>query len=166
MCWFKELMEYAAEYKSKPEIMKHITKKIEHFIEKAEKVLPDEVEELHCDLEMVIHGPHFTEYTAEKAVAEMKNDDNTVGAHWSLDETTAVAEAKGIDFETKRYNMYDWFYTMNMFYSDFFMLNRGDLTKVAEESVLWLDDKDAPEGKSYLYYKAMKKGKLMESGRS
>lgn len=26
--------------------------------------------------------------------------------------------------------------------------------------------KDAPEGKSYLYYKAMKKGKLMESGRS
>lgn len=107
-----------------------------------------------------------TEYTAEKAVAEMKNDDNTVGAHWSLDETTAVAEAKGIDFETKRYNMYDWFYTMNMFYSDFFMLNRGDPTKVAEESVLWLDDKDAPEGKSYLYYKAMKKGKLMESGRS
>ena len=97
---------------------------------------------------------------------EMKNDDNTVGAHWSLDETTAVAEAKGIDFETKRYNMYDWFYTMNMFYSDFFMLNRGDPTKVAEESVLWLDDKDAPEGKSYLYYKAMKKGKLMESGRS
>lgn len=164
MCWFTELMEYAAEFKNESEVMRHITKRIASFLEEAEKAMPEEVEELRCDLEIAIHGPHFTEYTSEMAVAEMVNADNTVGGHWSLDETTAVAESKGLDFETKKYNMYDWYYTMNMIYSDFFMFHRGEPTKVAEMSVLWLEDKDAPEGKSYLYYKAMKNAKLKEAG--
>lgn len=165
MCWFQELMEYAAEYKSAPEVMLNITKRLGSFIHKMDEYCPDEVDELQCDLEMMIYGPHFTETSVEQAVAEMRNEDGTTGPHWTLDETMSVAKAKSIDFAVKKYNIYDWYYSMNMWYSDFYPLHRGEPNRVAEMVILWLEDKDAPEGKSYLYYKAMKKAKEHKYGR-
>lgn len=37
------------------------------------------------------HGPHFNEEHARKAVNKMENEDGTRGQHWSLEETTALA---------------------------------------------------------------------------
>lgn len=167
MNWFEELMEYAAdEYKNSPDVMRVISKKIGKFIQEMETEHVEETEELHCDLDMIIYGPHFTEFSAERAVAEMKNDDGTVGEHWNVDETTTAASNKGIDFDMAKFNIYDWYYTMNMIYSDFYLFHQGDANKVVEMSLLWLKDKDAPEGKSYLYYKTLKRAKMKAANKA
>lgn len=37
------------------------------------------------------HGPHFNEEHARKAVSKMENEDGSRGQHWSIEETTALA---------------------------------------------------------------------------
>lgn len=63
------------------------------------------------------HGPHFNEEHARKAVNKMENEDGTRGQHWSLEETTALANQYGIRLDEK-INKYDWYVALNMVYSD------------------------------------------------
>lgn len=58
----------------------------------------------------------FTPEMAYNWTSKMKNEDGTTGAHWTLEQTTAVAEKMGIKFE--HISPYCWFATMNMYYSD------------------------------------------------
>lgn len=43
------------------------------------------------------HGPHFDEEMARKAVSKMENVDGSRGPHWSLEETTTLANQHGIN---------------------------------------------------------------------
>jgi len=45
---------------------------------------------------------HFDMSTAQKWVDGMKNDDGTHGAHWTIEQTTAVAESLDIPLDPKR----------------------------------------------------------------
>lgn len=54
------------------------------------------------------HGPHFNDEHARKAVSKMENEDGTRGQHWSLEETTALANQYGIRLDEK-INKYDWY---------------------------------------------------------
>ena len=65
------------------------------------------------------HGPHFDETCANKAVSGMVNEDGTTGPHWSLAETTSVANQYGVKL-TEKFNKYDWFVALNMVYSDYY----------------------------------------------
>lgn len=65
------------------------------------------------------HGPHFNEEHARKAVNKMENEDGTRGQHWSLEETTALANQYGIRLDEK-INKYDWYVALNMVYSDYY----------------------------------------------
>lgn len=65
------------------------------------------------------HGPHFDEEMARKAVSKMENEDGSRGPHWSLEETTALANQHGINLNG-RFNRYDWYVALNMIYSDFY----------------------------------------------
>lgn len=47
------------------------------------------------------HGPHFNDEHARKAVSKMENEDGTRGQHWSLEETTALANQYGIRLDEK-----------------------------------------------------------------
>lgn len=58
------------------------------------------------------HGPHFNEEHARKAVNKMENEDGTRGQHWSLEETTALANQYGIRLDEK-INKYDWYVALN-----------------------------------------------------
>lgn len=58
------------------------------------------------------HGPHFNDEHARKAVSKMENEDGTRGQHWSLEETTALANQYGIRLDEK-INKYDWYVAMN-----------------------------------------------------
>ena len=104
------------------------------------------------------YGPHFNEEYALMAVSYMKNEDGTKGAHWSIEQTTSVANQYGIDLSTDKYNKYDWFVTMNMFYSDYYkailsISNSNSVKHYVDLSKAWLEDKDVDEGKMWYYYK-------------
>jgi len=114
----------------------------------------DLYEDLEIHLYKEIYGKHFSDWLLEKATKYMVNEDGTTGPHWTIDETNSVARNMNITF--KEYNEYDWNYTMNMIYSDYYGAVSDDVNTYAKISKKFLTDKDAKEGKALCYYLAMK----------
>ena len=96
-----------------------------------------------------IFGKHFSEELAEKAVSDMVNADGTVGEHWTLQQTTALASSNGAN-----YNKYDFYYVMNMLYSDFCEVIGNDANTYFKMAKAYLDDPDASKDKAYCLWKA------------
>ena len=104
------------------------------------------------------YGPHFNEECAKKCVSKMENEDGTNGAHWSIEETTQVAQQYGINLNGDKFNKYDWFVSLNMIYSDFYkvvvsMFGNSNTQFFVELAKAWINDKDVPEGKTWKYFK-------------
>lgn len=76
--------------------------------------------ELAANMYEAINGPHFDEEHAHYAVEGMENEDGTKGPHWTVEETTSVANQMGINLKSEKHNKWDWFVAMNMIYSDFY----------------------------------------------
>ena len=82
----------------------------------------------------------------------MENEDGTKGPHWTVEETTSVANQMGINLKSEKHNKWDWFVAMNMIYSDFYkavvaMTGSANTKYFAELAKAWLCDKDISEGK-------------------
>lgn len=93
------------------------------------------------------HGPHFDEEMARKAVSKMENEDGSRGQHWSIEETTSLANQHGIRMDEK-FNKYDWYVALNMVYSDYYrvvvnMTNSNNPKHFVELAKAWLCDKDS-----------------------
>lgn len=102
------------------------------------------------------HGPHFNEEQARKAVSKMENEDGSRGQHWSIEETTSLANQHGISLNN-RFNRYDWYVALNMVYSDYYKVivgisNSNNTKHFVEFAKAWLADKDIDEGKMWYYY--------------
>lgn len=87
----------------------------------------------------------------------MENEDGTKGPHWTVEETTSVANQMGINLKSEKHNKWDWFVAMNMIYSDFYkavvaMTGSANTKYFAELAKAWLCDKDISEGKMWHYY--------------
>lgn len=87
----------------------------------------------------------------------MQNEDNTKGPHWSVEESTSIANQLGINLNTGKYNKWDWFVVLNMVYSDFYkaivaITGNANTKHFVELAKAWLCDKDAPEGKMWYYF--------------
>lgn len=97
---------------------------------------------------------HFNESIYNMAINEMENEDGTKGAHWDIEKIKEIVD-KEKDLDLGPNNIYDFAYTMNMLYSDYFDLikEEKDFIDFAKKFLL---DKDAPEGKALKYYRAMK----------
>ena len=52
--------------------------------------------ELAANMYEAINGPHFDEEHARYAVEGMENEDGTKGPHWTVEETTSVANQMGL----------------------------------------------------------------------
>lgn len=132
---------------------------LREFIDDAMGMIKETNYDLYEDLEMYLYkelyGCHFNEWLLEKATKMMINEDGTIGPHWNIDQTNNVARQLGIDFTT--FNEYDWNYTMNMIYSDYYGAIQNDTTIYAKLARKFLEDKDAKEGKALKYYLKMKK---------
>ena len=132
---------------------------LREFINDAMSMIKETNYDLYEDLEIYLYkelyGCHFNDWMLEKATKMMINEDGTIGAHWNLEQTNNVARQLGIDFTT--FNEYDWNYTMNMIYSDYYGAVQNDTTIYARLAKKFLDDKDAKEGKALKYYLKMKK---------
>lgn len=103
----------------------------------------------------------FDRETAMQWAANMQNADGTTGPHWTMEQTTAVAESMGIQgYEIPRLA---WDVTMNMMYSDYypvaveFGLNRPEFYAALAKAFLLDKDGPGPEQKLMAYYEHIAK---------
>lgn len=83
----------------------------------------------------------FTADDAHKWAEYMVNDDGTTGAHWTIEQTSAVAESVGVMFT--HITDWCWWITLNMMYSDY--------SKVAEKYGVGTAEFYADMAKSFLF---------------
>lgn len=90
-------------------------------------------------------------------VAHMENSDGTTGAHWTMDQTTAVAKQYGIMFD--HIDEADFYTALNMIYSDYGktltdagISDVGVFVKLAKD-FLFDEDAVSPKEKLHCYYK-------------
>lgn len=123
--------------------------------DKISEMDPNLYEHLELIAYKAMHGCHFTAHTLDKALKRMTNEDGSSGGHWNLSQTNVLAHSNKIDFVI--FNEYDFNYVMNMLYSDYYgYLNSNDTSTYIKLAKAFLYDKDAPEGKAFRYYLAMK----------
>lgn len=130
--------------------MEHLTRKIDNFVEEVRETHPELVKKFLCWIDLELN-PNFTRESAEYAVSKMKNKDGSAGAHWPYETTEKVLYSQHLDFDEA-----DWYYVLNMIYSDYYKSGRSDDTYI-ELAKDFLSDEDAPEGKAKKYYLAMNK---------
>ena len=98
---------------------------------------------------------------AIKWTLHMENADGTTGPHWSMDQTTAVAEGMGI--QPSEIPRWAWGVTLNMMYSDYypvaveFGLNRPEFYAALAKAFLLDKDGPGPERKLMEYYEHIAK---------
>ena len=98
----------------------------------------------------------FDRTTAMQWAAAMRNADGTTGPHWSMDQTSAIADGMGVQ-ETD-IPRWAWGVTMNMMYSDYyhvaeeFGLNRPEFYAALAKAFLLDKDGPGPERKLMEYY--------------
>ena len=130
------------------EDMECLAEKVDWFAEEVRKKDPELTEKFLIKIDLLLN-PHFTEETAKHVVSKMLNKDGSVGEHWTYEQTSSVLKSEGFKFEEA-----DWYYVLNMMYSDYYKSGRTDETYIGLAKD-FLDDADAPEGKAKRYYKAM-----------
>lgn len=131
-----------------------------NFISRIIKSINAMRERLKIERHEAMYGPHFNEECALKAVSKMENEDGSRGEHWSLEETTSIANQYGINLKGEKYNKYDWYVALNMIRSDYYravvtMTSSDHIKYFVELAKAWLNDKDIEEGKMWYYYTQM-----------
>ena len=129
--------------------MELLTDKIDWFVSKVMEKDKELAEHFIMKVDLLLN-PHFTKETAEYAVSHFDNKDGSRGAHWTYDQTSSVRKSKDLDYEEG-----DWYYALNMIYSDYYKSGRSDDTYI-ELAIDFLDDIDAPSCKAKKYYLGMK----------
>ena len=95
----------------------------------------------------------FTEDDARRWTEHIENDDGSMGAHWTLEQTTAVANSIGVHVDP-----WIWFAALNMEYSDNFEvaqkygLDRPEYYADLAKAFLFDKDGGGPETKIAGYY--------------
>ena len=91
----------------------------------------------------------------------MQNADGSTGPHWTMEQTTAVAESMGI--QAPVVPRWAWGVAMNMMYSDYypvaveFGLNRPEFYAALAKAFLLDKDGPGPERKLMEYYEHIAK---------
>lgn len=107
---------------------------------------------LKLKLHKEVYGCHFSEHMAKEAVKHMKNFDGTVGEHWTLEQTTNLLSQYNI-----KANKYDWYYVLNMLYSDAGNVFNGNTSNYVNfADAVYIKDVDGDEGKIFKEYMAKK----------
>ena len=103
----------------------------------------------------------FDRETAMQSAERMQNADGSTGQHWTMEQTTAVAESMGI--QAPVVTRWAWGVAMNMMYSDYypvaveFGLNRPEFYAALAKAFLLDKDGPGPERKLMEYYEHIAK---------
>lgn len=116
-----------------------------NFISRIIKSINAMRERLKIERHEAMYGPHFNEECALKAVSKMENEDGSRGEHWSLEETTSIANQYGINLKGEKYNKCDWYVALNMIRSDYYravvtMTSSDHIKYFVELAKAWLND--------------------------
>lgn len=149
--YLKEIMESAKQIPNYKEIMVEWQEIIIKLMNELKMNDPDLYDKFYDKFYCSVYGDHFSEDLAIKAVKCMDNVDGSSGEHWTLEQTTNVAKQFSISFES--FNKYDWYYVLNMMYSDYYKLFGSNTDTYVKLAKAWLEDPDVEEGKAYRYYK-------------
>lgn len=95
-----------------------------------------------CETKQAIESVRAENYR-NTAVSKMKNVDGTIGEHWSMEQTNTIATQHGIDHKA------DFYYTINMLYSDFSKVLGSDSSTYVKLAKAYMLDPDADEGKVF-----------------
>lgn len=104
-------------------------------------------------IKMESEASTFTEDDARRWTEHMENDDGSMGAHWTLEQTTAVANSIGVHVDP-----WIWFAAMNMMYSDYwesatrYGVDRPEYYADLAKEFLFDKDAGGPEEKLSGYY--------------
>lgn len=152
--------------------IEELKKQLQEVMERPASLGRAEEVTVYADAICALHklgGDHFREstkmmsFTREDAMRwaeHMQNADGTTGPHWTMDQTSAVADASGIPHDIPRWA---WGVAMNMMYSDYYDVARKFGVNVpefyAELARAFLMDKDGPgpEEKLCAYYRCIVK---------
>lgn len=85
---------------------KAMDKHEDNLLEKGFRILKSE---LCANVYEAINGPHFDEEHARYAVEGMENEDGSKGPHWTVEETTSIANQMGINLKSEKHNKWDWY---------------------------------------------------------
>ncbi len=144
------ILEAGSKSPDAAQIMKEWDDIVVAHANKLKEVHPEMYKRFVEDFYVSVYGEHLCESSAMQAVSCMKNVDGTTGAHWSIAETDSAASQHGISWS--HFNRYDWYYVMNMMYSDFYQLFGSSTETYIKLAKAWLNDPDVDEGKAYRYY--------------
>jgi len=127
---------------------------ISDSFDRLKETMPELYSEMECELYEHVYGEHFTKWKYEKAVAELVNQDGSKGAHWTYQQIIDYAKSKDLAFQ--KFNTYDFAYVMNIMFSDYHGVVGDGTDMYFKLAKAFLEDVDAPEGKAFRYYKAMR----------
>ena len=102
----------------------------------------DVYDQAEYKLYKMAYGDHLSRELAEKWVGSMKNDDGTIGGHWTYEQTSQHAGS---------YDKNDWYAVLNMIYSDNYM-PKFETSTYIDLAKKWFEDKDARPDKTLRYY--------------
>ena len=146
----KQLYEEACKKNNYKSIMEEWIDIFSDLLDEIQEDNPKLIKLIKSDLYITLYGEHFNRENAEEAVSGMTNEDGTKGEHWNLTETTRIANEHRIPLD--KFNEYDWYYVLNMAYSDYYTIFKDDTSMYVKLALAWLEDMDVPEGKAWRYY--------------
>ena len=147
----KEIMDSVKNTPNSKEVMTEWQDIIIRLMNELKGMNPNVYQRFYDKFYRSVFGDHFSEELAMKAVMNMENIDGSKGEHWTIEQTTSVAKQYGVVFGT--FNKYDWYYVLNMMYSDYYKLFNSSTDTYVKLAKAWLEDPDVEEGKAYRYYK-------------
>lgn len=110
---------------------------------------PNTYWKIRFDIHQCLFGKHFDKSLANEAVSEMKNVDGTHGEHWTKAQTDSLISANKLQV-----NACDFYYVMNMMYSDYKEILGNDANTYVKMSLAYIEDPDAGDGKVFNLWKS------------
>lgn len=135
-------------------------KSIQPLLCMVEKTDPEKYMQMMIDQHCIFFGPHYTEELACHQVEKMRSVNaagkECTGQHWSVSETEEATKAYSVP---SGYNKWDVYVALNSFWHDVHSSQKDEQQIIADAVSFYLKDEDGPDGKPFVYMKAMMEAK-------
>lgn len=143
------MKDYWQDIKSDGAKIKHVFDYVIDSIEDMKSTNEKAYWQARLGLHEAIYGCHFNKSLAHCAVDGMQNVDGTCGEHWTCEQTKSLLDGNRLTI-----NEWDFYYLMNMLYSDYQEILGSDATNYVKMALAYVNDPDADKGKIFRIWKS------------